>query len=141
MSLASARAASMHRSREIRKDVLGENPPRRRVEEIPPLGVEPVAGLFEPIDGGEDTRQMFRVDRDHETGTRKASAKMRAQALGAISTRNDRRETIMGEGSGATTLAKPQRRAYRLVPRAPMRSSGLASERSSGAVSVSSPRS
>src|SRR5713226_2327644 len=54
---------------------------------------------------------MFGVDRDHETGTRKASAEMRAQVLGTVSARRDWRETIMAEGNGAAKLVRSQRRA------------------------------
>ena len=74
----------MHRQREVRKDVLRENPPRRRIEEIPASGIEPAAGLLEPIDGGEDACQMFRVDRDDKAGTGQAAAEMRAQATIAV---------------------------------------------------------
>ena len=74
----------MHLRREIRQDILGKNPPRRSIEKIPAARVEPVTGLLEAIDGGKDTRQVFRIDRDDEARTGQATAETRAQAGVAV---------------------------------------------------------
>ena len=104
----------MHVRGEIREDVLGENAPRRGIEKAPALRIEPFTSLFEPIDSGEDARQMPDIDRDDEARTSEAAAELRAEAIDAVSAGSDRSQAVVPERGGGAQLPEGRRRRVAL---------------------------
>lgn len=81
--------------------------------EVPASRVNPMASVLQAIDRGEDACEVLGVNRNDKAGASKASAKMRAQARGAVAAGNDRRETIVAEGNCCAWLTA---RRYRVGP-------------------------